>query len=73
MRQVCSECGGAVYIIRSGQMHGRGCLPDHSLCGRCYRALRDRTVAARMEPKPFWAIRDSLTVLAEQAAGRARI
>jgi hypothetical protein len=61
MKQVCSECDRRVHVLKKGY------LPDHDLCDRCWRTLRARVVALRLQPKPNWAVRDSLRMLEAQA------
>lgn len=69
MRRLCSSCGEKhVYVARAvnpEQYQGR--LAHHDLCDRCYRSLRSQTVAERMLPKPHWAERPTLGLLAWQA------
>jgi len=69
MKRLCSSCGEKrIYVARASnpeQYQGR--LAHHDLCDRCYRSFRSQTVAERMLPKPFFAERHSLGVLAQQA------
>lgn len=51
MKATCSECDKQVHVI------GRGHLAHHDLCDRCWRTLRQKAVAARLGPKPVWAVR----------------
>ena len=72
MKLLCANCNvRPVFVVnhatvaarRYGSSRGVGA---HDLCDACHRRLRNKTIAARMAPKPNWAIRSTLRVLEEQ-------
>jgi hypothetical protein len=69
MKRLCSGCAEKhVYIARAvSPEQYEGKLKGHDLCGKCYRSFRSSDHAARMTPKPFFAERHSLGILAAQA------
>ncbi len=67
----CSECGRSIHLTFSKARGNLGRLrrhgseqPDHhDLCDRCYRSLRARVVAARMQRKPRWVEHQRATLV----------
>ena len=72
MRRYCELCERQVYLeVRSRDRYQGIARPDdHTLCGRCQRQLRDQLCAQRIGPRPWYATRATLRVLAEQAESR---
>ena len=69
MKPLCSMCEARpVYVVAARGYGSSGSVETHDLCDRCYRSLRDRIVAARKGPKPYWAVRPTLKVMAAQVA-----
>jgi hypothetical protein len=68
MKRLCGGCGEKpVYVARAvSPEQYEGKLKGHDLCGKCYRSFRSADHAARMTPKPYWAERSTLSVLAQQ-------
>jgi len=68
MRAPCSECGGRVFTKVYGRLTRCGIesRKDHDLCARCFRSQRNRIVAERCGPKPWFAVRSTLRLLEEQ-------
>lgn len=71
MKLICAMCESRrVYVQASAtgaRRYGssRG-VAAHDLCHQCYRKMRNRVVAARLQRKPFWAIRSTLRIMEEQ-------
>jgi len=59
--QLC-ECGRRVYVLPYEKRHGnQSTRRDHFLCRKCYNSARSSQVAARMQPKPWWAVKNQAT------------
>lgn len=69
MRRYCECCERPIHLVVNTRPlhHGIAQPKDHWLCARCRRQLRDRLVAERIGPKPWFAVRSTLRVLDEQA------
>lgn len=70
MKLMCAACENRPVFIVSEKQRSFGSsrgVGAHDLCDRCHRALRDKIVAARQGPKPFWAVRNPLQLMEEQA------
>ena len=70
MKQPCEGCEDKLVFVQSEKSRWFGSskgVSSHTLCRRCYRSFLNRVVAARMGPKPFWAVRSTLKLLEEQA------
>ena len=71
MKPLCATCEARpVYVVAARHYGSNRNVDTHDLCDRCYRSLRDRVVASRKGPKPHWATRSTLKVMAEQAVGK---
>ena len=67
MNRLCSACEDrSVYVVSVRRYGAKRCVENHDLCDRCYRSLRSQIVAARQEPKPQWAYRSTLKVMAHE-------
>lgn len=73
MKLICAMCESRPVHVVSARRYGssRG-VGTHDLCDQCYRSLRNQVVAARMGPKPNWAIRATLKVMNEQRTRNTR-
>ena len=69
MKQLCEGCEDKLVFVQSEKSKWYGTskgVNSHTLCRRCYRSFLNQVVAARKGPKPHWATRSTLKVMAEQ-------
>jgi hypothetical protein len=72
-KRQCSECGRAVFICGPKHSGGKGRMNQHELCDLCWRREYSKLRAARLGPKPWWAMRPTLRILNAEPIQHGRL